>query len=187
LTIILARDPGKARIGGLQAEQPRQLIDERMSRRRVRVISDLLFEPSDWAGPVLTGILAGYPISSTSSILILQPRLGGRAGAALGSGLDLHQYVAEISINSLTRQKNERGMMLSAPRGISMTTNVGTIDRIIRVLIGLVLIAYALNYIYSDTGRNWVGWIGVVPILTAIFATCPGYSLIGLSTSSVDK
>jgi hypothetical protein len=65
--------------------------------------------------------------------------------------------------------------------------NVGTIDRIIRVCIGLALIAWALNYIFPNTGWNWVGWIGVVPILTAVFATCPGYSLLGLSTSSADR
>ena len=32
------------------------------------------------------------------------------------------------------------------------------------------------------TVGNWVGWIGVVPILTALFGTCPAYSLFGLST-----
>lgn len=42
-----------------------------------------ILEASDWAGPVLTGILAVYPISSTSLILILQPRVGGRAAAAV--------------------------------------------------------------------------------------------------------
>ena len=68
-----------------------------------------------------------------------------------------------------------------------MNANVGTIDRVIRVLIGLTLIAWALNYIFPNTGWNWVGWIGVVPILTAVFATCPGYSLLGLSTSSADR
>jgi hypothetical protein len=63
-----------------------------------------------------------------------------------------------------------------------MMNNVGTVDRIIRTLVGLVLIAYALGYIYPNTGWNWVGWIGVVPILTAIFSICPGYSLLGLSS-----
>jgi hypothetical protein len=38
---------------------------------------------SNWAGPTLTGILAVYPISSTCLILILQPRIGGRASAAV--------------------------------------------------------------------------------------------------------
>ncbi|MGE0062702.1 MAG: DUF2892 domain-containing protein [Xanthobacteraceae bacterium] len=36
--------------------------------------------------------------------------------------------------------------------------------------------------IASGTGWNWVGWIGVVPILTAFIGTCPAYSLFGWST-----
>ena len=63
-----------------------------------------------------------------------------------------------------------------------MTMNVGTIDRIARVIIGLALIAFALDYIAPGTGWNWVGWIGVVPILTALFGICPGYRLFGMST-----
>jgi len=63
-----------------------------------------------------------------------------------------------------------------------MTVNVGTVDRILRVIVGLVLIAFALGYIWPGTGWNWVGWIGVMPILTALFGTCPAYSVFGLST-----
>ena len=51
-----------------------------------------------------------------------------------------------------------------------MTVNVGTFDRIARVVVGLALIAFAL------------GWIGVVPILTAIFGYCPAYTVVGCST-----
>lgn len=65
-----------------------------------------------------------------------------------------------------------------------MTNNVGTVDRIVRVVIGLVFIAYALRLGFPDTGWNWVGWIGVVPILTAVLGTCPAYSIFGLSTRS---
>ena len=42
-----------------------------------------ILEASNWAGPMLTGLLAVFPISSTSLILILQPRIGGRASAAV--------------------------------------------------------------------------------------------------------
>ena len=48
-----------------------------------------------------------------------------------------------------------------------MGKNVGTVDRIIRIVIGLVLIAYAIPLGFSHTGWNWVGWIGVVPRLSA--------------------
>ena len=64
-----------------------------------------------------------------------------------------------------------------------MPHNVGTIDKVLRVVIGLVLIGYALGIGFPQTGWNWVGWIGVVPILTALFGFCPAYTLIGLSTS----
>jgi len=63
-----------------------------------------------------------------------------------------------------------------------VTVNVGTADRIVRVVVGLALIAFALGYIAPGTSWSWVGWIGIVPILTAIFSTCPAYSLLGLST-----
>jgi membrane-associated protease RseP (regulator of RpoE activity) len=63
-----------------------------------------------------------------------------------------------------------------------MSLNVGTFDRIARIIIGLALIAFVLGYIAPGTGWNWVGWIGVVPILTGAFGLCPAYSLLGLST-----
>ncbi len=63
-----------------------------------------------------------------------------------------------------------------------MTENVGIIDRIARVAIGIALIAFALGYIAPGTSWSWVGWIGIVPILTAAFGTCPAYSMIGCST-----
>ena len=63
-----------------------------------------------------------------------------------------------------------------------MPANVGIIDRIARVVVGLLLIAFAIPVGFPDTGWNWIGWIGVMPILTAIVGSCPAYSLIGLST-----
>ena len=63
-----------------------------------------------------------------------------------------------------------------------MTLNVGMIDRIARIVVGIALIAFALGYIAPGTSWAWVGWIGVVPILTAIFGTCPAYSVFGMST-----
>ena len=63
-----------------------------------------------------------------------------------------------------------------------MTANVGLLDRVIRLVVGFALIAYALRLGFSDTGWNWIGWIGVVPVLTALFGFCPAYRLFGLST-----
>jgi hypothetical protein len=61
-----------------------------------------------------------------------------------------------------------------------MTTNVGTIDRVIRMVIGLGLLWYAL--MAPATGYNWIGWIGVVPLVTALVGNCPLYSILGVST-----
>ena len=61
-------------------------------------------------------------------------------------------------------------------------TNVGSFDRIARIVVGILLIAYAIPLGFPQTGWNWVGWIGVVPLLTAAFGVCPLYSVIGMNT-----
>jgi hypothetical protein len=61
-----------------------------------------------------------------------------------------------------------------------MTTNVGTADRVIRVVIGLALLWYAL--LAAPTGYNWIGWIGIIPLVTALIGNCPLYSILGVST-----
>jgi len=63
-----------------------------------------------------------------------------------------------------------------------MNINIGPIDRAIRALIGIALIAYAIPIGFPETGWNWVGWIGVVPLATAAVGFCPIYRLIGTST-----
>jgi hypothetical protein len=66
-------------------------------------------------------------------------------------------------------------------------TNVGLADRIVRIVGGLALIAFALGLLAPGTGYNWIGWVGVVPLVTAAFAKCPLYSILGLSTCSVAR
>ena len=58
-----------------------------------------------------------------------------------------------------------------------MPRNVGSIDRVLRIVAGLALIALAA----TGTIGMW-GYIGVVPLLTAFIGYCPAYSLIGLNT-----
>ena len=65
-----------------------------------------------------------------------------------------------------------------------MTKNVGTVDRVIRIVVGLVLIAYALKLGMPATGWNWVGWIGVIPLITGLLGSCGLYSIIGVNTCS---
>ena len=63
-----------------------------------------------------------------------------------------------------------------------MKLNVGGIDRILRIIVGLVLIALAA------TGTvGWWGYIGVVPLLTGIFRFCPAYPQLGMSTCPMKK
>jgi len=63
-----------------------------------------------------------------------------------------------------------------------MTVNMGMTDRIVRVVVGAALLAFALGYLAPGTSWNWLGWIGVVPILTALLGNCPAYSVFGCST-----
>ncbi|ALH95739.1 YgaP family membrane protein [Acinetobacter equi] len=58
-----------------------------------------------------------------------------------------------------------------------MKKNVGNIDRLLRAIIGILLIALTL----SGTIGAW-GWIGIVPLLSALFSFCPLYTLIGINT-----
>lgn len=63
-----------------------------------------------------------------------------------------------------------------------MKCNSGWIDRALRIVVGLVLIALAV----TDTIGAW-GWIGVVPLLTGLIGFCPAYSLFGISSCSIKK
>ncbi|MDE2562170.1 MAG: DUF2892 domain-containing protein [Sphingomonadales bacterium] len=61
-------------------------------------------------------------------------------------------------------------------------TNVGSMDRIARIVVGIVLIA--LVFVGDKVGLaigSW-GWIGIVPLATGLLRTCPLYSVFGLST-----
>ena len=59
--------------------------------------------------------------------------------------------------------------------------NMGTADRAARIIVGLALLALAAGF-FGDTGFNRIGFIGAVPLLTALIGSCPLYSLLGIST-----
>lgn len=63
-----------------------------------------------------------------------------------------------------------------------MKSNVGGIDRVLRILAGLALLAL----MFTGTIGVW-GWIGVVPIATGLFRFCPLYTVLGLSTCPVQR
>ncbi len=58
-----------------------------------------------------------------------------------------------------------------------MTKNIGMIDRVLRIVVGAVLIA--LVFVGPQT---MLGWIGLIPIATAFVGFCPAYRLLGLRT-----
>jgi hypothetical protein len=60
-----------------------------------------------------------------------------------------------------------------------VATNMGTLDRLLRVVVGVALLAWAL---LGTGGWHMLGWIGIVPLATAAIGWCPLYTLIGAST-----
>lgn len=63
-----------------------------------------------------------------------------------------------------------------------MKTNVGGIDRILRIVAGLVLIALTA----TGTVGVW-GWLGLVPLATGALGWCPPYAILGFNTCAMKK
>jgi hypothetical protein len=70
-------------------------------------------------------------------------------------------------------------MAASQPEEFVMTTNVGGIDRVLRIVVGIAVLA--LFFVLEGNARYWA-LIGLVPLLTGFMSFCPLYSLIGVST-----
>ncbi|MFO7787257.1 MAG: DUF2892 domain-containing protein [Halospina sp.] len=58
-----------------------------------------------------------------------------------------------------------------------MTVNIGALDRSIRAIVGVVLVAL----VFTGPESAW-GLIGLIPLATAAMGNCPAYSLIGVNT-----
>jgi len=58
-----------------------------------------------------------------------------------------------------------------------MNKNIGTLDRTLRIVVGLALIALAA----TATVGVW-GWVGAVPLATGLLGWCPAYTLFGIKT-----
>ena len=82
-----------------------------------------------------------------------------------------------------------RGAAVAATRAafwkenfLMFKTNVGGIDRTLRILVGAILIA--LVFVGDRVGLpigNW-GWLGLIPLATGFLSTCPLYSILGMNT-----
>jgi len=62
-----------------------------------------------------------------------------------------------------------------------MEKNVGTVDRVIRVVLGLAIIGFGVYY------QSWWGVIGIVPLATAAIGWCPVYLPFGMSTCKLKE
>ncbi|MBU2866872.1 YgaP family membrane protein [Pacificibacter marinus] len=63
--------------------------------------------------------------------------------------------------------------------------NVGKIDRIIRIVVGVALLAgFVIN---ADAAYRWLYLIGIVPLVTGLMSSCALYSLIGINTCKIKK
>lgn len=63
-----------------------------------------------------------------------------------------------------------------------MTKNIGTVDMVLRIVVGAALIVLTLM---GSIGA-W-GWIGIVPLATALIGWCPAYTILGVSTGGQTK
>ncbi len=63
--------------------------------------------------------------------------------------------------------------------------NVGSVDRILRIIVGLIVLS--LFFIYPEASWRYLALIGIVPLLTGLFSTCPLYSILGISTCPLKK
>lgn len=60
--------------------------------------------------------------------------------------------------------------------------NVGNVDKVIRIILGLVLIAL----VFVGPQTPW-GWIGIIPLATGLIGFCPLYTVFGINTCGTKK
>ncbi len=63
-----------------------------------------------------------------------------------------------------------------------MKSNVGTVDKVIRIILGAGLI----SLVFVGPQTPW-GWVGVIPLATGLINFCPLYSILGMNTCSADS
>jgi len=62
-----------------------------------------------------------------------------------------------------------------------MMKNMGSADRILRLIVGIALVLFAI-FGPAEITWKWIAWIGVVPIVTALIGWCPAYTVLGIKT-----
>ena len=66
-------------------------------------------------------------------------------------------------------------------KGAKMHHNVGGIDQILRIVLGVVICTIGVIY------NNWWGLVGLIPLVTGTMSWCPLYNLVGLSSLKISK
>lgn len=59
-----------------------------------------------------------------------------------------------------------------------MNINIGNVDRVLRILVGLALIGWSAFF----QGPSWA-YVGILPLLTGLVRWCPAYAVFGIATS----
>lgn len=85
-------------------------------------------------------------------------------------------------LERLSRAAHIKSAEETAIRRGNPMQNVGTVDRILRLVVGAGLVAL----VFFGPKTPW-GWVGVIPLLTAILGYCPAYSLFGIRTCPLQK
>jgi len=63
-----------------------------------------------------------------------------------------------------------------------LKSNAGKIDRILRIIVGAVLIGNVFTGLQTP-----IGWLGIILVVTGLFGTCPLYSILGINTKSLGE
>jgi hypothetical protein len=85
--------------------------------------------------------------------------------------------VTWVTEGSARKRFNRRSQLQRFFKEKTMNKNVGGIDRILRIVVGIALIALAA----TGTVGLW-GYIGVLPLLTGLVGWCPPYAIFGWNT-----
>lgn len=65
-----------------------------------------------------------------------------------------------------------------------MKVNVGKVDRLIRIVLGVVFLSLLF---FLEKPMGYIGLVGLIPVVTVIFRNCPLYTLFGLSTCPIKR
>jgi hypothetical protein len=64
-------------------------------------------------------------------------------------------------------------------------TNVGSADRVVRIVVGIALLA--AYFLTTGGAYHWLYLIGIIPLATGLLSTCPLYSILGMSTCPMKR